>query len=155
MSEISLVFTEQWDVRLPIVTRSSECEYVDAFFKDGSIRLSSFRVFRNHPEETRRDKTEGFAAERIQEPDGEALLLGANAQEAYILCATIGESVALDDSSQCFFLILDTVAFTRAISQQITGFVGGVEGPCLYRADTLIQQQGTGSPIARVLLSLA
>ena len=55
MLEINLAFTRPWTVRLPTLVRQMKPEYVDAFFNDGSLRLSSFESFRRHPDEKRKD----------------------------------------------------------------------------------------------------
>jgi hypothetical protein len=141
--EISAAFGRPWSVRLPLLTRQMNTQYVDAFFTDGSLRLSSFETFRRHPDEVRRDEQEGLVAMEIEAPNGTLNLLGANAQEAYILCASTIETTPAtnpnDDHSA--FRILDCLAFADAISRQIPGFVGGVEGLCSYRDNTMIRKK--------------
>jgi hypothetical protein len=46
---------------LPRVYRYMDKEYIEAFFKDGSLRLSSFQHFASHPNELVKDGTEGNA----------------------------------------------------------------------------------------------
>ena len=47
------------NVRVPTVTRYMAQKHVDEFFEDGSLMLSSFTKFREHPDETKRDAEEG------------------------------------------------------------------------------------------------
>ena len=39
-----------------------DAEYVESFFRDGSLRLSSFARFAKHPDEQLRDKAEGIGS---------------------------------------------------------------------------------------------
>jgi len=116
-------------------------EYVDAFFSDGSLRLSSFEVFRKHPDELRRDTQEGKVVMEIDAPNGKTSILGLNGQEAYVMCASTVESSLPEDGSVSAFRILDTLGFASAISSQILGFLGGTEGLCSYRDNTMLKKR--------------
>src|SRR5215831_11408391 len=95
-------------------------QYVDAFFADGSVRLSSFEAFRRHPDEMRRDGQEGLVAMEIEAPNGTSSILGANGQEAYILCASTIESAPKTPAhDRSAFRILNCLGFADAISRQI------------------------------------
>lgn len=140
MPEMNLAFAKPWTLRFPTLTRHMHPEFIDAFFRDGSLRLSSFESFRKHPDEARRDAQEGLVAMIINTPTGQFNILGANGQEAYILCTSTIESlkpVELHGNASAF-RILDGIKFADAISRQIPGFVGGVEGLCTYRHNTMI-----------------
>lgn len=141
MLEMNLAFTRPWTVRLPTVVRQMNTEYADAFFNDGSLRLSSFENFRRHPDEKRRDGQEGLVAMEVNTPTGSLSIIGANGQEAYIMCAsTVEMPIDENDDSVSAFRILDTLKFADAISRQIPGFIGGVEGFCIYRKNTMIKK---------------
>ncbi len=81
----------------------------------------------------------------IDAPNGRLSILGANAQEAYILCAsTIETAFAVSpDNDRSAFRILDCLGFADAVSRQIPGFVGGVAGLCSYRDNTMIRKRDT------------
>lgn len=145
MPEMSLAFARPWSVRLPTLVRQMQTQYVDAFFKDGSLRLSSFESFRKHPDERRRDSQEGLVAMHVDTPTGPFSILASIGQEAYIVCASTVEVPISDDqaSSVSAFRILDTMKFADAVSRQIMGFVGGVEGLCAYRTNTMIRKSDT------------
>lgn len=148
MTSFELSFVRPWTIRTPIVTRVMKKPYIDAFFEDGSLRISSFDVFRKHSDEKRRDGQEGTSAMEIGEPNGTLSILGVNAQETYLLCGSHLEIPLCDlDNGYGQLRILDTVAFANAISRQIPGFVGGVEGSCIYRSSSLIRKKGN-RPIA-------
>lgn len=130
-----------WEVRLPSVTRYLGKEYVDAFFHDGSLRLSSFEAFRQHADENQGDGREGLPQVESESPNSKGVFLGVVGQECYILCGTVIEDRTLEASfhSEHGFRILDTIAFARCVAQCVPGFVGGMEGPCMYRANTAMQ----------------
>lgn len=141
MAEIHLAFSRPWKIRVPLLTRQMKTEYVEAFFQDGTLRLSSFEVFRKHPDELRRDSQEGKIVMEIEAPNGKTSIIGANGQEAYVMCASTVETALPDDGSISAFRILDTVSFANAISGQIPGFLGGTEGLCSYRDNTMLRKR--------------
>jgi hypothetical protein len=124
-----------------------KAEFVDAFFTDGTLRLSSFEVFRKHPDELRRDSQEGRIVMEIEAPNGKTSILGTNGQEAYVMCASTVETTLPSDGSVAAFRILDTLGFANAISGQIPGFLGGTEGLCSYRDNTMLKKRDS-RPIA-------
>ena len=117
-------------------------EYADQFFADGILRLSSFKAFRKHKDEQRKDAREGHASVQIETPEGNHAIAGLNGQEAYVLCASTIESRKLEASfaTESGFRILDSVRFAEAISMQIPGFVGGLQGLCVYRDNLLVKK---------------
>lgn len=147
MPEMNLAFARPWTVRFPTLTRHMPSEYIDAFFQDGSLRLSSFDSFRKHPDEARRDAQEGLVAMIVNTPTGPFNILAANGQEAYILCASTVERVdsPVVPGKASAFRILDATKFADAVSRQIQGFVGGVEGLCSYRHNTMITKSDSRS----------
>lgn len=140
VAEISLAFSRPWSIRVPLLTRQLQTEYVDAFFADGTLRLSSFNVFRNHPDELRRDEQEGRIHLEIIGPNSKTHVVGMNGQEAYVMCTSTIEAALPVDGSISAFRILDTLGFANAISAQIPGFLGGTEGLCSYRDNTVLRK---------------
>lgn len=141
MLEMNFAFTRPWTVRLPTLVRQMNTKYVDEFFNDGSLRLSSFESFRRHPDEKRRDGQEGLVAMEVDTPTGSLSILGACGQEAYIMCAsTVEIPIDENDGPVSAFRILDTLKFADSISRQIPGFIGGAEGFCIYRNNTMIKK---------------
>lgn len=137
---ISTVFSRRWDLRFPIITRYMETQFVDDFFNEGKIRLSSFKKFRNNPDEQQGDIAEGMASMKIAAPNGNHSISAINGQEAYILCGGTVESKTMETSfkTKDGFRIINTIAFADAISRYIPGFIGGTEGLCSYRENLLI-----------------
>lgn len=107
MAEIPFAFSRPWSFRVPVLTRQMKTEYVEAFFRDGSLRLSSFKIFREHPDELRRDEMEGQINMNIDVPNGKLSVLANNMQEAYIICAsTIESSIPKDGSISAFRILI-------------------------------------------------
>src|SRR5574337_32290 len=119
MAEISFVFNRPWSVRIPPVTRQLKTEYVDAFFRDGTLRLSSFELFRKHPDELRRDSQEGRVSMQIHGANSKVSVVAINGQETYVMCASVVEAQLPSDGSTSAFRILDTFGFANSISGQI------------------------------------
>jgi hypothetical protein len=143
MSELKLGFTRPWAIRLPIVTRFLDKEYVEEFFSSGRLRLSSFNTFRNHKDEERRDQNEGRVHAEINTPNANHHILAINGQEAYVLCGGLVENPTMEASFSTRYgiRILNPLAFADAISVRIPGFVGGSQGNCIYRSATIIRKQ--------------
>ena len=57
----NLNFQVPWGILRPPVYRFMDKQYVEQFFVDGSLRLSSFRRFSQHSDEERQDCAEGTA----------------------------------------------------------------------------------------------
>jgi hypothetical protein len=137
MSVLNLPIGYNWEVRTPIVDRLMRRGYVDSFFQDGSLRLSSFESFRKHPDEGRRDSEEGKAAMKIISPKSNLSAIAFNGQEAYVLCGSMAE--ARPSNEYACIRIKDTLAFAATAARQIPGFIGGTEGSCIYRANTFYE----------------
>ncbi len=144
MSTLNIPFTYSWAVRTPTVTRIMERQYVSDFFNDGRLRISSFEAFRKHPDEARRDEEEGRATMLITSPNSQMSAAIFNGQEAYVLCASTVEH-PIDTESSAGIRIKDTIAFSSAISRQIPGFIGGTEGLCIYRENTMYEADDSRS----------
>jgi hypothetical protein len=83
-------FARSWNVRTPLLTRYLEAKYVELFFKEGVLRIPSFKKFRENPDEQRGDPAEGAAYQEITAPNARHTIVGLNGQEAYVLsCSTV------------------------------------------------------------------
>jgi hypothetical protein len=144
MSTLNIPFTYNWAVRTPTVIRVMGRQYVDDFFNEGHLRISSFDAFRKHPDEARRDEEEGRASMLITSSESRMTAIAFNGQEAYVLCASTVEQ-PIDRDSSAGIRINDTVAFPAAVSRQLPGFVGGTEGSCIYRESTIYEAKNQRS----------
>lgn len=135
-----------WQVLRPTVIRYLEKEYVDRFFDTGELRLSTFDMFRQHPDERCRDEQEGKVLIDCITADGRELIgVAAFGLSAYVLCGTTVESAEMQRKMKrdSFFRITDTIGFAHAVAQSIPGFAGGVEGFCIYQDGRTIMKYGT------------
>ena len=143
MNEITTQFARPWSIKTPVLTRYMKKQHVDDFFEHGKLRISSFKSFRNNPDEEQGDFLEGRASAQIKTPNGNHAIVAMNGQEAYVLCATTVESQKLESSfsTEAGFRIISTLGFANCISSHIPGFVAGLEGLCSYRDDTAINKK--------------
>ena len=142
---ITLQISSPWNVCTPVLFRFIEKQYVDAFFDDGTLRLSTFNKFKNHHDEQRLDKQEGqtFFVHRTNQQGGQTLeALAQHGQNAYVLCGATRFEKELMKSFDCdsYIRINDPTKFSMAISKHIPGFVAGFEGACLYQSNKIIEK---------------
>ncbi|MDD4649170.1 MAG: hypothetical protein PHO79_04020 [Desulfoplanes sp.] len=138
-------FVRNWIIRRPYVYRYMDKKYVDRFFEDGSLRLSSFAEFSRHADEQRQDKEEGKGNLWHMNSEGEGQTIVARmgmGQNAYVLCGSRlhDQAVARDFKCDSGFRINDTTAFANMIASHIPGFQGGCEGACLYLSERSVDR---------------
>jgi hypothetical protein len=134
---VNVHFVREWRIRRPYVYRYLEKEYVDKFFEDGTLRLSSFSAFKKHKDEQRGDPLEGLGLVIHRNGEGEGQTFWAvmkNGHDAYVLCGSILSAAVLGESfgANSGFRINDTTGFADAVSRHIAGFAFGTEGLCHY-----------------------
>lgn len=135
--EIVQGFGRPWSLRRPYLYRYLEKPYVDQFFKDGSIRLSSFNRFAGHADEHRADPEEGFChvTHTNSEGTGQTIIAAMSfGRRAFVLCGSTHFDEGLKSTFECDsgFRINDTTKFAECVAFHIPGFSGGIEGPCHY-----------------------
>jgi hypothetical protein len=143
MQTVPLQFLRPWEVLVPSVIRYLENVYVDAFFEKGSLRLSSFRRFRQHKDEQRGDAGEGSISMEITNPESHHTVVGFNGQEAYVLCGSTIQSLEVMkafEGAESGIKIKNPVSFADAVSRYIPGFVGGFQGACIYTDDRVVRR---------------
>lgn len=118
-------------------------KYVDDFFQDGSLRISSFQEFAKHPNEKRRDAQEGLGLRQgfSDNNSGSILYVGRSGIDCYVLCGTLSLTKKVIDNfddCDCGFVIDDVMEFSAEISRAIPYFNGGLEGGVIYQDDTSI-----------------
>jgi hypothetical protein len=89
MSILPLTFVRPWNIHTPQVVRELDTEFVDAFFKDGSLRISSFAKFQEHPDEQRRDGKEGQMAVDVKIANGGYVSSRGKYGNAYVLSSSL------------------------------------------------------------------
>ena len=76
----------------------------------------------------------------ITGPNSRTSVVAINGQEAYVMCASTIQAALPAGGSMSAFRILDTLGFANAISAQVPGFLGGTEGLCSYRDNTMLRK---------------
>ena len=132
------------DIYLPNVYRYMDKKYVDMFFDKGILRISSFKKFREYPDEVRGDKNEGDGSVMgVSEKSGFQFHVSSQTgNDAYMLCGSIIESDSVKktfDTDACF-RISKPLEFSIAISNAILGFNRAFQGYCNYRDHRIIKK---------------
>ncbi len=140
---LSIQFSQQWDVVLPRIFRFIEQVYVDKFFEDGTLRLSSFEQFRKHSDEQRRDSAEGFGLRQGIGQNATIMTVSGRGGDCYVLCGSLLCTEKLQgtfpEADGCF-AIDDTICFAQSIAHALPGFTRGFEGPAIYQDDPTIRR---------------
>lgn len=142
---IKLPMVTDWNICTPNLYRYLDQEYVDAFFKDGSLRLSSFTQFHKHEDEQRLDKNEGktMFVHRTNQRGGQTIEAGAtHGVNAYVLCSAMRYDKKLMDAFGCnsSFRITNTTNFGMAVARNIPNLLNAFEGPCIYQDMKIIEK---------------
>ena len=135
--------------RAPRLYRYLEKKYVDEFFGNGSLRLSSFERFRKHEDETRMDLNEGFAKfiHRTSEGGGETLIMDYECHpNVYSLCASALPSknlMAKFSGADSAIVIWDPIRFAYEVTEALKKIVSVrecIQGPCSYQLRRVVER---------------
>jgi hypothetical protein len=134
-----------WNILTPTLFRYLPAAYVDAFFKDGSLRLSSFARFKSHADEQRFDDKEGRTLFIHSNEQNGGQTLSAWMQHgfnAYVLCGTIRHDDSLMQTFGCdsYIRINDPTTFAAILARHVPNVRGGAEGLCLYQQMKIIER---------------
>lgn len=134
---VRLNFTHGWIARQPYVYRYIDNGYVEQFFSEGLLRISSFAQFALHQDEARRDGKEGEGLVVHQHNEGKGQHISGYlryGENAYVLCGSqrYDKDIMRAFGTDSGFRINDVIGFANAVSAQIPGFHVGMSGPCIY-----------------------
>lgn len=134
MPIININFSNPWKVRHPYVFRYLPKQFVDDFFRDGSIRISALEDFKRHEDKQRNDATEGSGMIAHSLADYAMMSVISAGRNSLILCGSTSYSPDLGNVFNCDsgFRIDNLENFASAIGRCIPGFLGGSQVPCLY-----------------------
>lgn len=120
---------------IPMVFRYLEKKWVDNFFEDGSLRISSFKKFHQHSDEQRGDKQEGNNLVIGVQEKKYMYSLTFHGSDAFVLSTSLllDKSLYSDFDVDSCFVIEKPFEFMDIISKQIPNFKGINFGPCLYQ----------------------
>jgi len=142
---IRIPITKTWNISKPTVYRYLPKKYVDSFFKDGSLRLSSFKQFKKHNNEQKLDGKEGEInfIHRNNSGAGQTIQVWSrHGLNSYLLCGTTVYDEDMMKEFQCdsYIRINDITNFAIAISNHIPAFVEGAEGICDYKNKRIVEK---------------
>ena len=132
-----------WFVCPTIIYRYLPSVFVDAFFADGSLRLSSFEQFHKHKDEQRLDQREGetFFVHVTEERGGQTITARAHhGYNTFVLCASTRDDLMSTFGCDSYIRIDDPTAFGQAVARRIPGLTAGSEGFCVYQDKKIIQR---------------
>lgn len=147
---LQVQFASPWALVTPQPYRYLDRRYVEDFFRDGSLRLSSFARFAEHEDEQRRDETEGKTGFVARTTTGPMKTIATRIEmgfNAYVLCGSSYYSEELAELFGCdsYFRIDSTLEFANAVSRHVPGFFEGVEGLCMYQENPgILRDSDTG-----------
>ncbi len=121
------------NLRVPTVTRYMAQKHVDEFFADGTLMLSSFAKFREHPDETKRDPEEGLSHIEQTNPNAHGVYL-IGGPPCYVLCATSNQfdPNGVSWNTESGFRITNPMDFAAVLAWHVPGFQAGIQGACDY-----------------------
>ncbi len=131
---------------IPMVFRYLENKYIDQFFEDGTIRLSSFKKFHQHIDEQRGDKSEGNNMVVGNGGEKQFTAMTYSGSDAFVLSTSLmlNEQMYIDFKVDGCFVIEKPFEFMDAIAKKLESFKGVNFGPCLYKPDRIIQRNMPG-----------
>jgi hypothetical protein len=118
--------------------------YIDQFFNTGVLRISSFKRFREYPDEIRGDKSEGDGSIAGKGGDGFTFhVMTGVGNNSYMLSTSLEESDSImkDFEVDSYFLITDPLGFSAAVSNSLAGFQEAFLGFCNYQTYRIIDKE--------------
>lgn len=141
---INLQHSKPFDIYLPNVYRYMDKEHIDLFFEKGILRISSFKKFKEYPDEIRGDKNEGNGSVTgASDSSGFSYtVMSGVGSNAYMLCGSIidSESIRKELDTKTCFRITNPLQFSVAVSNAILGFMQSFQGFCNYKEHRLIKK---------------
>lgn len=148
---ISIQTVKPLNIYLPNVYRYMAKEYIDLFFEKGILRISSFKKFREYPDEIRGDKNEGNGSVTgtTNTSDFQFHVMSSTGNDAYMLCGSIinSDSIRKTFDIETCFRIVKPIEFSAAISNAILGLKQSFQGFCNYREHRVIKKLIPGMDI--------
>ena len=132
------------NIALPVIYRYMDKKFIDLFFDKGILRISSFKKFKQYPDEIRGDKSEGGGSfETISKEGTQFILMTDVGQREYVLCTSLfqSEDIKKQFGVDSWFKIIKPLEFSAAISNSINGFTQAFLGFCNYQEYRIIKKQ--------------
>ena len=127
---------------IPMVFRYLEHQWVDEFFNEGKLKLSSFNKFHQHKDEQRGDKSEGNSFIVGNSSNLSMYSVVSHGRDAFVLSTSLAYTDGLkkDFNVNDCFVIENPLAFANAIASKVPEYKGLLFGPCLYQENKIIKR---------------
>lgn len=129
---------------IPYLYRYEDKKWIDDFFETGIIKLSSFKNYKNHPDNQLGDKDEGTSMNIVNGNNDKMILTYTMVgQNEYCFCT----STILDDKLKgvfkrdSAFRIIDPLNFMLEITRSLPRVKGVLFGNCLYVNQRIISSR--------------
>lgn len=120
-------------VVLPPVYRFLESEYIDDFFRDGTIMLSSASRCARHEDAKRKDNSEGYGFHVAQSSNKTFIAVAGFGPSYYLLSTTTHQNFELFPQYQGCLVIDNPLAFANVVAMRVPYMSGTFIGPISYR----------------------
>ncbi|MGI8611416.1 MAG: hypothetical protein ACR2KH_03965 [Sphingomicrobium sp.] len=151
---MDMQFARPWSIIQPRVYRFLEQQYVDQFFEDGTLLLSSFERFAKHRDEQRKDENEGKGVRTLTGPEFTAVMATGRGHDCYVLC---GSTANTDTIRKCFsdadgcLAIDNPLQFANLVSSHVPAFAGGFAGHCIYQDKLEIRRHSESASMENLM----
>ena len=133
----------------PTIFRYMDTNFVDEFFNEGKLRLSSIRRFAKHDNDLMRDYLEGRLEIRVGDRHGLNVSMNVSyGHSAYILCFSLLENFDLGESMgfNSGFRVNNMGGFISEVSKAIKevykfDLFSVSKGPCVYVTDRIYENR--------------
>ncbi len=135
-SEIHSSYNISWGRRIdPLFRILANQNYIDEFFENGNLFISSFENFKMYDDEMQGDISEGQSLIGGFDENGNGHhVFYEGAMQAYILCTTknLSDEVIVDFNGVGAIKIVNSVLFAKEIARKLPFVNVGIEGSCIY-----------------------
>ncbi|TIL23893.1 MAG: hypothetical protein E5Y88_20385 [Mesorhizobium sp.] len=153
LSFIQTQISRPLTVFVPPLRRHMAKQYVNMFWDNGSLQLSTFEAFRQHKSEGQGDPLEGHASYMLNDQSqgrhfGTSTIVGGN---AYVLSFT-SRTTLPEEFGDAFFEVIEPVGFAAEAANMIPGCTSVMIGPCIYMDTKLLTKSGAAPGIDDLLV---
>jgi hypothetical protein len=115
---------------LPAVFRYMDERYIDAFFTDGTLRLTTYELCKSLEDPATRDEDEG--KQRFAITNGQQMVAVSQGVglRTYLLCTSLSPTIAHFRTKNCF-RIIEPIGFAKALAEAVQATQVQI-GACTY-----------------------
>ena len=135
MFEIETATHAEFGEKLPVLYRYIPTDYIDAFFRDGSLRLTTYDHCKGLEDPARRDTKDGKRNYLLAHGNMAMAGIQGVGRKSYLLCTSMRADVKHFDV-RSYFKVADPLGFAVAVARSVPKFQNGRLGMCLYKDDT-------------------